>query len=755
MQFVSTTPFANRLVERLWDALKIALEEAEPGFCWHKHPLLNRHGVVVEPDIVIMHPAWGLRVIEIEPFAIENIDQVEGEIWYMNNWQSDAVEPFDRGRKHLWAILDRLREFRGGMLATPDGRCKIPGQVFVALPRVTQSEWEQKIGHQWTAPAVQLLFEDDLRVSALRLKLASTTADPEAILESDFQIATAVLTGSEALQRTPRRPSQNPSSRAAKLRQVEERMLAFDLEQHRVAVSIPSGPQRIRGLAGTGKTVVLAMKAAYMHVRYPDWNVVFSFYSRSLYGQIRQLITRFVIHFSQGTQSSPNWDKLFVLHGWGAAGRPGVYSTMCSTLGVPFRPYKQALQHFSTTSAKLALSRCCEELLSYQVPELFDAVLVDEAQDFGPGFFRLCYSALREPKRLIWGYDEVQSLEDLEIPTAESLFGTDANGEPTVDLSGVYPGDIEKDLILYHCYRNPRPILVTAHAFGLGLLRSRGALQFIDTSEGWRDIGYEFETPDNGQLKAGQLATLVRPKANSPHLLEDLEGYRNLIHTQVFENRNSELEWIAQDIARNIKDEELRPHEIAVIAFEPYSSVSELSHLQIKLQDRGVASALTGRNTGADVFRTENHVTLTHVYRAKGNEASLVYVYGFEHVWWPKEDFQTITRRNLAFTAMTRSKGWLILTGVGQSAETQFEEIARCQAEIGKVTFIVPDMKRIQRNLETYENQRRRVRLRKAQQSLGKLLNDLKDVDVTLLPEAQKAMLLELLLGQRKRDPRE
>lgn len=752
MKFVSTTPFSNNSVEKLWDALKGALEEREPGFCWHSHPLTNRHGVVVEPDIVILHPLWGLRIIEVEDVAIENINQIDGDTWYLDDWFLETTEPFIAARKHLWSILDRLRDFRGGLLATSDGRCKISGQVLVAVPRIAHHEWEKKVESPSTPPEVQLLFHDDLRVSALRLKLSSGVSSQAVATEEEFQIATAVLTGSEALQRTPRRRTSNPTSRASKLRQVEERMLSFDLEQHRVAVSIPSGPQRIRGLAGTGKTVVLAMKAAFMHVRNPEWEIVFTFYSRSLYGQIKYLITRFVVHFSQGTQTSPDWDKIRVLHGWGASARPGVYSTMCTRLNVGFRSYDQALRHYSTRSAKTALGRCCEELLTSAVPEFFDAILVDEAQDFAPGFFRLCYHALRSPKRLIWGYDEVQSLEDLEIPTAESLFGTDENGNPLVDLSGLYAGDIEKDLILYHCYRNPRPVLVTAHAFGLGLLRPKGALQFIDTCEGWRDIGYEFDPAENGKLKAGQMVTLVRPKTNSPHLLEDLEGYRNLVETRVFETRQAELEWIANDIERNIGEEELLPHEIAVIAFDPYSSVSDLSLLQTRLKERGIASVLPGRNTPADVFRTENNVTLTHIYRAKGNEASVVYVYGFEHVWWAKEDYQTITRRNLAFTAMTRSKGWLILTGLGRSAEALFQEIGAIQEQIGKVTFRVPDVKRIQRNLETYENQRRRVRLRKAQQSLGKLLDDLKDVDVDLLPENQRRLLLERLLGRQKTD---
>jgi superfamily I DNA and RNA helicase len=95
---------------------------------------------------------------------------------------------------------------------------------------------------------------------------------------------------------------------------------------------------------------------------------------------------------------------------------------------------------------------CCAELLNNddELPELFDAILIDEAQDFHFDFYKLCYAILREPKRLVWAYDEVQSLESLSIPTTADIFGTNPDGSLLVDLEGTYPeseGEVEKDMI--------------------------------------------------------------------------------------------------------------------------------------------------------------------------------------------------------------------------------------------------------------------------------------------------------------------
>jgi len=56
----------------------------------------------------------------------------------------------------------------------------------------------------------------------------------------------------------------------AAIRELDKQVASLDDEQELVALQIAPGPQRIRGLAGTGKTVLLAMRAANIHLQEPS-----------------------------------------------------------------------------------------------------------------------------------------------------------------------------------------------------------------------------------------------------------------------------------------------------------------------------------------------------------------------------------------------------------------------------------------------------------------------------------------------------
>ncbi|MCL4825486.1 MAG: hypothetical protein KJZ57_14850, partial [Anaerolineales bacterium] len=62
-------------------------------------------------------------------------------------------------------------------------------------------------------------------------------------------------------------------SKGAILRSIEKEIANLDRWQKSAAIETPEGLQRIRGLAGSGKTVVLALKAAYLHTQHPDWQI--------------------------------------------------------------------------------------------------------------------------------------------------------------------------------------------------------------------------------------------------------------------------------------------------------------------------------------------------------------------------------------------------------------------------------------------------------------------------------------------------
>ena len=59
-------------------------------------------------------------------------------------------------------------------------------------------------------------------------------------------------------------------SRGGKLKGLEDSIATLDAMQSKAVIETVEGVQRIRGLAGSGKTIVLALKAAYLHAQHPS-----------------------------------------------------------------------------------------------------------------------------------------------------------------------------------------------------------------------------------------------------------------------------------------------------------------------------------------------------------------------------------------------------------------------------------------------------------------------------------------------------
>lgn len=726
----------------IWKALK-ALFINEEGICYHRYPVFSVDRSRREPDILMLHRDLGLYVIECKSCKIDNIERIEGASWVMKGWYSSRETPYTQGEDQMFSIINKfsteskLRKGRYGI---------IQGHVFIALPFISSTEWKNKGLDLSPACPTTIIFSDDLEPMALKNRMQSVPAEEkqERITDDQWLIALGILQGVPVLKREIRPEGKKLNSKASMLRKVEEQTQSIDREQHKVAVQIPDGAQRIRGLAGSGKTVVMCMKAAWIHSRYPEWDIAYTFYTKSLYGQIQTNITRFYRWWADG---DPDWTKIKILHGWGGKGVAGLYSSVSRQMNRTSRTFTEAQNVFTYKENNELLGNCCRELRdsSELVPELYDAILIDEAQDFHFDFYKLCLDLLRDPKRLIWAYDEVQSLESLNIPTTIDIFGTYSDGSPIVNLEGEYAnGEIAKDVILYHCYRTPRPILVAAHIFGMGLLRSQGAVQFIPTREGWEEIGYEVIS---GDFTVGEKASIRRPEANSPNLLEKIAGVNNLIQCKSFSSVLDELDWVAQQIHKNINEDELKPEEIVVISLDPRRMRSNFDDLQVLLLNLGIKSVRVGRDTEEDVFKKPDHVTMTGIFRAKGNEASVVYVIGFEEVGSKYNPL--VQSRNQAFTAMTRTRGWCVLTGV-KSAEPLFQEINNILKNLENITFTVPDPKTIARNLDNLEYEKRRNKFKEMKETASKLLRTANTTDDVEL--AQKIAEIQELIQKKLKE---
>jgi superfamily I DNA and RNA helicase len=461
----------------------------------------------------------------------------------------------------------------------------------------------------------------------------------------------------------------NASSRGSVLKAVESGIANLDRWQKAAAIESPEGPQRIRGLAGSGKTVVLALKAAYLHSQHPEWMIALTFHSRALYQQIDDLVTRFTF---EHTNDKPDPERLRIVHSWGSRGRAGVYSMIADALGEPHRDWSYARGKYGMDAA---FEGVCREILAiakrHRVKPIFDAVLIDEAQDLPPEFFQLIYLFTKDPKRIVWGYDELQKLSESAMPSTDELFGTGPNGESLVSLATPSDGP-RRDIVLPICYRNTPWALATAHALGIGVYRQEGLLQHPDEPTLWSDVGYNVV---HGQLEPGSPVTLERSSGSYPSYFPELLNVEDAVMVRSFPTREAQDEWIATEIVKNLGQDELEPDDILIVLPDSYRAKSRAPLLIRELQRRGVQAHLVGVNTSVDEVFQPDSVAIAHIYRAKGNEAPMVYAIDSQHT---ASNFNAVTRRNTLFTAITRSRAWVRVTGWGA-------QMAPIEAEARKV----------------------------------------------------------------------
>jgi superfamily I DNA and RNA helicase len=461
------------------------------------------------------------------------------------------------------------------------------------------------------------------------------------------------------------------NSRGAKLKRLEESIANLDQHQSEAVVETVEGVQRIRGLAGSGKTIVLALKIAYLHSQNPEWKIAVTFNTRSLKEQFRRLINNFTI---EQTGSEPNWENVSIINAWGGPGsadKDGIYHQFCKSYGLQFIDFGTAENRYGKSKAFEVVCKTALQLSPIKPSFKYDLILIDEAQDFSPDFIRLCFEFLNEPKRLVYAYDELQSLNGNSLLPPEELFGYISDGKPRVTLSADDPTQPKQDIILEKCYRNSRPLLASAHALGFGLYRDKGLVQFFDNDSLWEEVGYKMTA---GSFEGNSDVELIRTPDTSPMFLEEHSPINDLISFHTFQNVEEMDNYLVQSILGNIRNDELKPEDILVINPDPLTSQRNFGNARAKLLSLGVNSEVAGVTTSRDIFSKSGNVTFTGIYRAKGNEAGMVYIIHAQDCYSHYDINKLHIVRNQLFTAITRSKAWVRVIGIGQNMANLSEE---------------------------------------------------------------------------------
>ncbi|OKH29865.1 DNA/RNA helicase [[Phormidium ambiguum] IAM M-71] len=742
-KFVATEPLGKsgqKGERQVWETVKKVFAQRECLAYWRYPIFCEFRKVRKEPDILIADIELGLIVIEVKSITIDQIFAINGHRWELRNFYTNSSNPYEQAENQLFGLL-------GYCDREPNLRSQVSGRVIVALPFISQQQWQNK-GFAKLPSCPPLLFQENLFLETEnptffeKIRQTSPIIKGRKLNPEQWKLLLSVLGGNPVFRQrknlTPSVPlsvdgegevrgvfpriSLNKEkeiksaflplsvygegvggrgSRASILEQVRQNLSEFDLQQENIGKQIPPGMQRIRGIAGSGKTVLLCQKAANMHLKYPEWDIALVFFTRSLYEQIITQIDKWIRRFSHNeVQYNPNNEKLRVLHAWGAKNQPGLYSVICEAANAP------RLTVFDTENKQPneSLAEVCSFLLEKSsIPQIFDAILIDEGQDLivddefkfqdKQPFYWMAYQALRpfdehhpEQRRLIWAYDEAQSLDCLNIPTAGELFGD----ELAHLVTGQYPDGIKKTEIIHRCYRTPEPIVTAAHAMSMGLLRRGGMVSGITRTEDWKALGYEVQ----GRFTRGQQVTLKRFTQDSPNIITKL-WEKPVLEFETYPSRQAELRGLADSIIEVVLCDRLQPSkEILVIVLGSFFEAMQLeNHVAEFLMSEGIDIFIPGttdcnilkadsENSDPNKFWCEGGVTVSRIHRAKGNEADMVYVVGLDNI---AKDESNIRLRNQLFIALTRTRAWVKLSGVGNYQ--MYEEMRRVIASGDTFTF--------------------------------------------------------------------
>jgi uncharacterized protein YjbI with pentapeptide repeats len=205
----------------------------------------------------------------------------------------------------------------------------------------------------------------------------------------------------------------------------------------------------------------------------------------------------------------------------------------------------------------------------------------------------------------------------------------------------------------------------------MGLLRPQGMLTGITRKEEWEAMGYEVE----GNFISGQEIVLKRPHYNSPNPLSKL-WKAPLIDFKIYYSRQQELIALYENILSNLRQDGLRPsREILIIILGHYPDAIKLENYVANfLIKQGIDIFIPSANdcnilnldpetSDPNKFWCEGAVTISRIHRAKGHEADLVYLIGLDNI---AKDESNLSLRNQLFVALTRSKGWVIISGIGR-----------------------------------------------------------------------------------------
>lgn len=194
---------------------------------------------------------------------------------------------------------------------------------------------------------------------------------------------------------------------------------ALDFEQEDFAKRIPIGNYMVTGIPGSGKTVILFARAIHLIKENPNWRVLILTYNRSLRYKLQSKLNKVASLFSEDLNNKEiNIDNIEIRH---------FHEETKRLSNGAKKPYNMRIDEwFNEEVVRIANENARPE---------YDAILIDEYQDFRMSWIALCVKLCKEytlkngkkVKNLFLAGDRLQSIYNNKDISWKSI-GLDMRG---------------------------------------------------------------------------------------------------------------------------------------------------------------------------------------------------------------------------------------------------------------------------------------------------------------------------------------
>jgi hypothetical protein len=553
------------------------------------------------PDVVLVDPTAGIHVIEVKGHALADIEGIQpgGLIQFRYAHGSRTKSP-------LAQVWNAMFEIKNSCEKGIEGQLCLPFRYWVIFPRIGRSAWYARWGSECFCPP-EFLFAEDLSGLADRLRDVGQKQLTNSGLRNwpSDQIAAVwrAFGDSSVLYHRPEDRNSRPVSQGTLgewFDEAAETYKTLSEEQQRLsAQDWHEGPRLVRGVAGSGKTIVLANNVArrlqraqrppslFESEEAPAQRLLVVCNNRSL---VPFLEKKIALAYQQRTGQELPETGLDVIS----------YNRLIWRLSQKgLWRYLAVAEAANQVRSEAYLKNLEETRQSHpEIVEaaLYDAIYVDEGQDFHEEEFHLlkelCRVAPEKESNLYIFYDDAQNLFGRKRPNWLSM-GVNVRGG--------------RSHVMTECFRNTRLIVEAAFNVLYGTTAGNGVE--LPTREFGDLAGLE----EKGLIQRGERFWRVH-FARREGLPPKLSSAGNPgAETQEIVTR---LRWL-------IEEQQVRPQDVLVLSMKK-RRVESIAQSVEMATIRGIDRVHVAFNEQDRLFGQRGTLTLSTTASAKGYDAYCV-----------------------------------------------------------------------------------------------------------------------------------